>query len=88
MSWITPAMSQSPKTVSRGFNPTEALVDLLIGWPARIAAYFSWLGPLVARVVVGSVFLWSGWGRVCVYEGGTFTCRRAKTVEAAETRRE
>jgi putative oxidoreductase len=57
-------MSQSPKTVSRGFNPTEAIVDLLIGWPARIAAYFAWLGPLVARVVVGSVFLWSGWGKL------------------------
>jgi putative oxidoreductase len=40
------------------------LVRLLIDWPGRIAAYFSWLAPLVARVTVGWVFLWSGWGKL------------------------
>jgi putative oxidoreductase len=57
-------MDRSPNTLLRPINPMETIVDLLIGWPARIAAYFSWLGPLVARIVVGSVFLWSGWGKL------------------------
>jgi putative oxidoreductase len=57
-------MDRSPNTVAAGFNPAETIVDLLIGWPARIAAYFAWLGPLVARIVVGPVFLWSGFGKL------------------------
>ena len=32
-----------------------------IGWPARIARPIAWLGPLFARIVVGEVFLVSGW---------------------------
>jgi putative oxidoreductase len=59
-----PIMSRFPNTIFGGFNPASTIVDLLIGWPARIAAYFSWVGPLVARVVIGAVFLWSGWGKL------------------------
>jgi putative oxidoreductase len=40
------------------------LVRLLIDWPERLAAYFSWLAPLLPRVTVGWVFLWSGWGKL------------------------
>ena len=40
------------------------LVDLLIVAPARIAAPLRALGPLLARVTVGWVFLWSGWGKL------------------------
>lgn len=40
------------------------LVNLLINWPERLAGYFAWLGPLVARVTVGWVFMWSGWGKL------------------------
>ena len=39
-------------------------VTVLIDWPRRVAAYFTWLPPLVARIVVGWVFLWSGWGKL------------------------
>ena len=42
----------------------KRLVDWLIGWPERMAAYLTWLGPLFARVTVGWVFLWSGWGKL------------------------
>ena len=42
----------------------KVLVRLLIDWPERLAAYFAWLAPLVARVTVGWVFLWSGWGKL------------------------
>ncbi len=40
------------------------VVTVLIDWPRRVAAYFTWLPPLVARIVVGWVFLWSGWGKL------------------------
>jgi putative oxidoreductase len=40
------------------------LIDWLIGWPARTAEYLTWLGPLFARLTVGWVFLWSGWGKL------------------------
>ena len=40
------------------------LVDALIEWPRSVARHLEWLGPLFARIVVGWVFLWSGWGKL------------------------
>ena len=40
------------------------LIDLLIGWPERVARHLAWLAPLFARIVVGWVFMWSGWGKL------------------------
>jgi len=31
---------------------------------SHIAPYFLWLGPLLARVIVGEVFMTSGWGKL------------------------
>src|ERR1700691_2944571 len=42
----------------------NTLIDWLIGWPERVARHLGWLAPLFARVVVGWVFLWSGWGKL------------------------
>jgi putative oxidoreductase len=42
----------------------KTLIDCLIGWPERMSRHFEWLAPLFARVVVGWVFLWSGWGKL------------------------
>src|ERR1700719_1414823 len=42
----------------------KALIDCLIGWPERTARRLDWLAPLFARIVVGWVFLWSGWGKL------------------------
>jgi len=36
----------------------------LIEWPQRVAQQLTWLAPLFARIVVGWVFLWSGWGKL------------------------
>jgi putative oxidoreductase len=36
----------------------------LIDWPRRVAAHLQWLAPLFARIVVGWVFLLSGWGKL------------------------
>jgi putative oxidoreductase len=40
------------------------LTDGLIGWPEGVAKYLTWLAPLFARIVVGWVFMWSGWGKL------------------------
>ena len=40
------------------------LVQWLIDWPRRVAGYLAWLAPLFARITVGWVFLWSGWGKL------------------------
>ena len=40
------------------------LVDFLINAPERLSAYFAWLPPLAARIVVGWTFMWSGWEKL------------------------
>jgi putative oxidoreductase len=40
------------------------LVQWLIDWPGRVAGHLTWLAPLFARITVGWVFLWSGWGKL------------------------
>lgn len=37
---------------------------LLILWPELIASYFTWAGPLLARIVVGYVFMRAGLGKL------------------------
>jgi len=39
-------------------------VNVLIDWPERVAGHLAWLAPLFARIVVGWVFLLSGWGKL------------------------
>jgi len=40
------------------------LVDFLINGPERLSAVFAWLPPLFARLVVGWVFMWTGWAKL------------------------
>src|SRR6185312_11507863 len=40
------------------------LVRCLIDWPRAVARHLTWLAPLFARITVGWVFLWSGWGKL------------------------
>ena len=40
------------------------IVRSLIDWPERVASHLRWLAPLFARITVGWVFLWSGWGKL------------------------
>jgi putative oxidoreductase len=42
----------------------KALLDWLLDWPEKIAKYLTWLAPLFARIVVGWIFMWSGWGKL------------------------
>jgi putative oxidoreductase len=40
------------------------LIRWFVAWPEQIAGYLAWLAPLLARITVGWVFLWSGWGKL------------------------
>ena len=42
----------------------RTLVNALIDFPERASSVFSWLPPLFARIVVGWVFMWSGWAKL------------------------
>jgi putative oxidoreductase len=42
----------------------KTLIDGLIGWPERVAKHPAGWALLFARIVVGWVFLWSGWGKL------------------------
>lgn len=33
-------------------------------WSRIVAGYFGWAGPLAVRIVVGWVFLWTGWQKL------------------------
>jgi putative oxidoreductase len=41
-----------------------SITQLLIAAPERLSGWFAWLPPLFARLVVGWVFLWSGWSKL------------------------
>lgn len=40
------------------------LIDFLINGPERLSAVFAWLPPLFARLVVGWVFMGTGWTKL------------------------
>ena len=42
----------------------RALAILLIVWPEKVANHLQWAGPLVARVIVGYVFMLTGWAKL------------------------
>jgi len=39
-------------------------MKVLINWPEFIASYFLWAGPLLARIIVGYVFMLTGWAKL------------------------
>ena len=48
-------------SVSTLFKKT---LEILINWPEFIASYFLWAGPLLARIIVGYVFMLTGWAKL------------------------
>lgn len=40
------------------------IVRSLLDCPESVARHLGWLAPLFARITVGWVFLWSGWGKL------------------------
>jgi putative oxidoreductase len=39
-------------------------VTVFYDWSRAFAGYFTWAAPLAVRIVVGSVFLWTGWQKL------------------------
>ncbi|MBL6617511.1 MAG: DoxX family protein [Reyranella sp.] len=42
----------------------NSLITVLYDWPRIVAGWFAWLPPLAVRIVVGWVFLWTGWQKL------------------------
>ncbi|MEP6568062.1 MAG: DoxX family protein [Mesorhizobium sp.] len=42
----------------------KSIVFLLVALPAQIASNFSWAGPLIMRLVIGYVFMLTGWAKL------------------------
>jgi putative oxidoreductase len=42
----------------------KLILNLIIFGPKKIASYFEWAGPLIARIVVGYTFMLTGWGKL------------------------
>ena len=42
----------------------NAFATVFYDWSRIVAGYFAWAGPLAVRIVVGWVFLWSGWTKL------------------------
>ena len=40
------------------------MITVLYDWPRIVTGWFTWLPPLAIRIVVGWVFLWSGWEKL------------------------
>ncbi len=64
----------------------SVLIQWLIEWPRRVAGHIAWLAPLFARITVGWVFLWSGWGKLHEPAAGDRELRRLGHPRAAPAR--
>ena len=42
----------------------NAVITVFYDWSRIVAGWFAWAGPLAVRIVVGWVFLWSGWEKL------------------------
>jgi putative oxidoreductase len=42
-------------------HKNSIITRIFIDWPAGVTSYFPWAGVLVARIVVGYVFMLTGW---------------------------
>ena len=42
----------------------NALVTVAFRWPEQVSIHLTWLAPLIARIVVGQVFITSGLGKL------------------------
>jgi putative oxidoreductase len=40
------------------------LITILYDWSRVVAGYLTWAGPLAVRIVVGWVFMWTGWQKL------------------------
>jgi putative oxidoreductase len=56
--------NEQQATPAKNNNWLQCAYALLIELPEKIASHFLWAGPLLARCVVGYVFMLTGWGKL------------------------
>src|SRR3569833_367090 len=57
-------MVARPPAASSGVGSMDAFASVFYVWSRVVAGDFTWAGPLAVRIVVGWVFLWSGWTKL------------------------
>jgi len=57
-------MNNSESNSKQSNNFLICLLLWPINWPEKIASYFLWAGPLIARIVVGYTFMITGWSKL------------------------
>ena len=79
---MTTSSRHDEQISGRGRGWLATLTGWLIDMPARRSAIFAWLPPLFARLVVGWVFMWSGWTKLNnLYPSGDFPGMIARFAE-------
>jgi putative oxidoreductase len=57
-------MSDKVVGAAKQCNVLRCIFFVLIQLPEKIASYFLWVGPLLARIIVGYTFATTGWGKL------------------------
>lgn len=62
--WLVSCTRLFNECLDKGETNMNFLMNLLILGPKKIASYFEWAAPLIARIVVGYTFMLTGWGKL------------------------
>ena len=55
---------RTPGKVNSQGASMNLLISILYDWSRVVAGYLTWAGPLAVRIVVGWVFMWTGWQKL------------------------
>ena len=60
----TPTLNiQTAASLSQGAS-MNLLITIFYDWSRVVAGYLTWAAPLAVRIVVGWVFMWTGWQKL------------------------
>jgi putative oxidoreductase len=55
---------RTPRKVNSQGASMNLLISIFYDWSRIVAGYLTWAGPLAVRIVVGWVFMWTGWQKL------------------------
>jgi putative oxidoreductase len=58
------AHPRTPGKVNSQGARMNLLISIFYDWSRVVAGYLTWAGPLAVRIVVGWVFMWTGWQKL------------------------
>jgi putative oxidoreductase len=58
------ANPRTPRKVNSQGAGMNLLISIFYDWSRVVAGYLTWAGPLAVRIVVGWVFMWTGWQKL------------------------